>query len=48
MLSPFKVAVVPEDTASTHQLMVSLWESHDLIVSHMSVTCLALSHMSVT
>ena len=48
MLSPFKVAVVPEDTAGTHQLMVSLWESHDLIVSHMTVTCLALSHMSVT
>ena len=23
MLSPFKVAVVPEDVANTHQLMVS-------------------------
>ena len=23
MLSPFKVAVVPEDTVNTHQLMVS-------------------------
>ena len=36
MLSPFKLAVMPEDTASTHQLMVSLWESHDLIVSHIT------------